>query len=233
MNDPDEAYYRAIEEEFVRRRRAPILLSPRDWALIGEWRSSGVPLRIALRGIENVFDTFERRGPTSRLINSLSYCRQEVATLYEIHAGLQSAEAGRPGEKIEGAARAVIRHLGRVARRVLEAIPAASESGLDPLVGALSTAASELKRLRKSVRGGDLDLQKLEKEMRRLDSMVLEAVRASLDADETSRIETLVERRLADQAARMTASAMESTRRASLAVALRNRCALPRLSLFD
>src|SRR5205809_13693 len=43
------AYYRAVEEAFVRRRGAAMLLSPRDWSLIGEWIDVGVPLRVARR----------------------------------------------------------------------------------------------------------------------------------------------------------------------------------------
>ncbi len=63
MSEPGEAgdYYRAVEEEFLRRRGAPLLLSPRDWALIGDWQAAGIPLRIVLQGIANVFDAFERR----------------------------------------------------------------------------------------------------------------------------------------------------------------------------
>ena len=66
-------YYRAIEEEFVRRRGAALLLSPRDWTLIGTWHEAGIPLRIVLQGIASVFDAFERRAPAGRRINSLSY----------------------------------------------------------------------------------------------------------------------------------------------------------------
>ena len=53
------AYYRAVEEAFVRRRGAAMLLSPRDWSLIGEWIDVGVPLRVVLQAIDNIFDAFE------------------------------------------------------------------------------------------------------------------------------------------------------------------------------
>src|SRR3989454_7723003 len=96
---PGEAadqYFGAIEEEFVRGRGAAMLLSPRDWSLIGEWKEAGVPLRVVLQGITNVFDSFAGRAPTGRRINSLSYCRQEVQVLHEIYRSLHAVEAGRP-----------------------------------------------------------------------------------------------------------------------------------------
>src|SRR4029077_10459400 len=55
-----DEYFRAVEEEFVRRRGAAMLLSPRDWSLIGEWQEAGVPLRVVLQAINNIFDAFER-----------------------------------------------------------------------------------------------------------------------------------------------------------------------------
>ncbi|HXH27588.1 MAG TPA: hypothetical protein VNL37_00990, partial [Candidatus Polarisedimenticolia bacterium] len=61
--DDEEPYFRAIEAEFVRRRGAAMLLSPRDWALMGTWHRSGVPLRVVLQAIGNVSDAFERRAP--------------------------------------------------------------------------------------------------------------------------------------------------------------------------
>ncbi|MFQ5876114.1 MAG: hypothetical protein ACE5JH_00245 [Acidobacteriota bacterium] len=225
----DEAYYRAIEEEFVRRRRAPILLSPRDWALIGEWRREGVPLRVA-----NVFDAFERRAPAARRINSLSYCRQEVATLHDIHRSLHGVESGRPAAGGgTGVDAALVRHLGRITRRVRKSMALASEAGLDALVAALASAAAEIRRLRRAVKAGDLDPQRLEDEMRGLDEMVLEAARRSLSPAELRRIEAEVDARLRERADRMTAGALDATRRSHVAHLLRQRCRIPRRTLFD
>src|SRR5262245_7733792 len=150
MTAPDGAdpYFQAIEEAFNRRRAAPHLLSPRDWALIDSWQRARIPLRIVLQGIDNAFDAWARRPPTARRINSLSYCRQEVLALHELYLGLHGAEAARPDEaRAVHPAKALARHLGRLARRVKEAMGAASAGGLDPLVGALAEAAAEIKRM--------------------------------------------------------------------------------------
>lgn len=75
-------YYTEIEEAFVRRRGKNLLLSPIDWAMIEGWQERGIPLHVALRGIENVFDGFDKK-PGPRTIKGLLYCREEIEAQYE------------------------------------------------------------------------------------------------------------------------------------------------------
>ena len=235
---PDEApdeYCRTIEEEFVRRRGASMLLSPRDWGLIGEWKAAGIPLRVVLQGIHNIFDAFERRAPKGRRINSLSYCRQEIASLHEVYRTLHAVEAGRPaaaGQEGSGNA-AVIRHLGRLYRSVRAAMATASEAGRDPLVGCLARVAAELKRLRKDIKGGAFEPQGLEDQLRRFDDEVLEAARASLPSETLARIDAGPGIALSPALGRMTPEARDRTSRFHQERLIREVCALPRLTLFD
>jgi hypothetical protein len=233
-DSPDE-YYRTIEAEFVRRRGASMLLSPRDWALIGDWQKAGIPLRIVLQGIDNVFDAFDRRPPAARRINSLSYCRQEVLSLQELSLHLQAAGAGRPGfgEDTSARDRAIARHLGRLARSVREAMATASQSRSDSLVGALAMVSSELKRLRREVKQGAFDPARWELELGRLDQVLIEGARSSLSKEEDRLEETLVDKALSAERARMTPEAYGATRKALLGRSLRARYRLPRLTLFE
>ena len=230
-------YFNAIEEAFSRRRGAPLLLSPRDWALIGEWQRRGIPLRIVLQGIENCFDTFERRSPGARRINSLTYCRQEVLSLFDLYLGLQGAAAGRPGEgpasSVPASAGVVVRHLGRLARRAKEAMAHASSSHHDALVGSLAGAAAELRRMKKAIVAGPPAPQTLERDLARLDSELLAAARDALGPEETERIEQEAATALGTARDRMTPEARDTTHRAAAARLLRRRCHLPRLTLFE
>jgi hypothetical protein len=230
--DHEDPYFRAVEEEFVRRRGAALLLSPRDWALIGEWKEAGVPLRVVLQGIGNVFDAFERRAPAGRRINSLSYCRQEVVSLNDLYHVLHAAEAGRPDPSADPAA-AVGRHLNRLARQVRAAMIAASRTGRDALVGPLAGVAAEMKRLRVEVKEGRVDPRGLEDRLRRLDEEILSAARASMPRDDLKALEAEIDRDLGPAALRMTSEAGERTRKALLARRLRSWAVLPRLTLFD
>ena len=74
----EAAYYQTIEEFFVARRGDPLLLSNADWLLIRKWRRSGLPLRIALRGIGDALDGHAHSWGRKRKVGSLAYCAAEV-----------------------------------------------------------------------------------------------------------------------------------------------------------
>jgi len=229
-----DAYYRAVEEEFVRRRGAAMLLSPRDWSLIGEWKEADVPLRVVLQAINNIFDAFERRAPAGRRINSLSYCKQEVLALHDLYRTLRAVEAGRPQGPDEAAGRAAaVRHLGRLARQIRVSMTGASEARRDRLVASLARVGAELKHVRKEIRDGVLEPRALEDRLRGLDEELIQAVRASLPAEEVASLEERAARTLGSSGGRMSAEARERTRLAHEARLLREAAGLPRLTLFD
>ncbi len=237
MNAADDAdeYVRAIEEEFVRRRGAALLLSPKDWALIGSWREADIPLRLVLQAITNVFDNFVLRASSGRRINSLSYCRQEVLALHDLYKSLRGVEAGRPAEDVTAPAtgRLLARHLGRLHRRVRQAMARASEDGRDALVAALALCGSELKRQRAGARAGSIDPLRLDAELRALDARLLDAGRIALPQEAIDTIEAQADRALASERSRMTVEAYDATRAAFVARSMRERFAFPRLTLFD
>ena len=86
-------YFTEIEEQFQRRRGGILLLSTLDWALIETWKDAGIPLEAVLRGIDGAFDAYEKR-PTTRKVNSLAYCAQEVLAAAE---EMKEAAVGAPG----------------------------------------------------------------------------------------------------------------------------------------
>jgi hypothetical protein len=72
-------YFTEIEEHFQRARGTRLfLLSPLDWALIENWKNSGVPLEAVLKGIDDTFEKWRSRKVKRRMINSLAYCAQAV-----------------------------------------------------------------------------------------------------------------------------------------------------------
>jgi hypothetical protein len=230
--DPDP-YFQAIEEAFSRRRGAPLLLSPRDWALIDGFRRDGVPLRIVLLGIDNVFDAFARRQPGARRINSLAYCRQEILGLHEIHLGLQGVAAGSPaGTAAPDPSRALRRYLARLAKELREALAGASAAGRDALVGPIAEALAVVRREHAALKSASADAAAIERTLAALDARLLEAAAAALPAAERSAIEEETERTLGEAATRMRPEARESTRAAARARLVRRRAGLPRLTLF-
>src|SRR6476660_5146422 len=57
------------------------MLSPLDWALIESWKERGVPLHVALGGIEHSFDSHEAK-KQKRTVKTLLYCQEEVEAQY-------------------------------------------------------------------------------------------------------------------------------------------------------
>src|ERR671932_2711330 len=94
-------YFTEIEDTFIRRRGRSLLLSPMDWALIESWKEMGIPLHVALRGIERAFDSYEAR-PRKRSVKSLFYCQEEVEAQFaewlQSRHGAATTEAGAAAE---------------------------------------------------------------------------------------------------------------------------------------
>lgn len=98
-------YFTEIEETFVRRRGKHLLLGPVDWALIEAWKERGVPLHVALSGIERTFDSHDAKLRRHRSIKTLLYCQEEVEAQFaewgesQLGAGeARRVEDARPAE---------------------------------------------------------------------------------------------------------------------------------------
>jgi hypothetical protein len=78
-------YFTEVEEHFLRRRGKHMHVSPLDWALIATWRDSGIPLHVALRGIDIAMDTFFARPRGRRYVGTLFYCHDPVMEEYARH----------------------------------------------------------------------------------------------------------------------------------------------------
>ncbi len=74
-------YFTEVEEHFQRARGTGLfLLSPLDWALIEQWKNSGVPLEAALRGIDAAFEKWKTKRNRTQMVNSIAYCTQAVTS---------------------------------------------------------------------------------------------------------------------------------------------------------
>jgi hypothetical protein len=90
-------YFTEIEETFVRRRGRHLMLSSKDWVLIESWKDKGIPLHVAIRAIEAVFDDSDRRRGS---VTSLAYCSKAVDADF---AEWSTAQVGASSEEPEAA----------------------------------------------------------------------------------------------------------------------------------
>src|SRR6266705_3955946 len=93
-------FYAAAEAAFIRRRGTPFLLSPKDFALLKEWRALGMPGEAIEQGIEDAFSRREVRKTTGG-INSLAYCRDAVLAAWERRAQVRVGRGGRGEGAVE------------------------------------------------------------------------------------------------------------------------------------
>jgi hypothetical protein len=216
--EADRAYYAGVEAAFIRRRGTPFLLSPKDFALVKEWRGLGIPIDVVERGIDEAFSRREERGGAGR-VNALSYCRDAVLVAWERAAETSVGKGvGRSDAPADTAA--ALERLSSVLADVSRRHP--------ELAAVLDTALRSLERLQKAGRPADAvesSLARLDKKLAgELYDAVPELTRAAIDGE--------VRRLLENARVRMDDATAEKTARALRRRAVRETLALPRLTLL-
>jgi hypothetical protein len=215
--EEDRRYYQAAEAAFVRRRGTPFLLSPRDFALLKQWRALAVPIEAVEQGIDEAFSRREEREARGR-VNSLSYCADAVLEAWERRAEMSVGRGGTPGAPPD-----VTRAIAGLEARLLEVA-----RGRPDLGAPLEAAARSLQRLGKSGKSAE----DVEASLARLDNRVAQALADALPASEKESLARGVEASLARVSGAMEAGAAERTARALMRRALRDHLGLPRLTLL-
>src|SRR6185369_5809960 len=105
MDAATQAYFRAVEEHFIRRRGRPLLLSPADVRRVGEWHAAGIPLATVVEGIDIHFDRMERRGRAPRRAVTLAFVDDDVLDAW---AGARHRRTGRGAPAGEAAPAAAL-----------------------------------------------------------------------------------------------------------------------------
>ncbi|HJQ32900.1 MAG TPA: hypothetical protein VJ866_12000 [Pyrinomonadaceae bacterium] len=252
-------YFTEVEDAFIRRRGRHLLLSPLDWALIESWKEMGVPLHVALRGIEKAFDSYESK-PRKRSVKTLMYCQEEVEAQYaewlESQTGARADASGANAEgggSNEGGAGVVDKggaegadagaslpfpreviaaHLSDCRAELRRAAEKRS-AGAEALKEALARAAARLEELASDFeRSARPNAELLESSLTDLEGLIDRALRSSLPEDEVSAARASAEEQLRPYRARMERATYEQTLDNLLAKALRERAGVPRLSLF-
>jgi hypothetical protein len=216
--EADREFYAAAESAFIRRRGTPFLLSPRDFALLKEWRGLGVPIEAIEQGIDEAFSRRQERGATGR-INSLSYCRDAVLLAWERRAETSLGRgAGRttPEPEIGATLSALEERLGELASRRPELSPA------------LESARRAVGRLGSSGKAAG----EIEVSLARLDKKLAGALLETLPDTDRLAISEEASARLAAARAKMDDVAALRTLHALERRLLRERLDLPRLTLL-
>ncbi len=211
MGEPetdDHAYFQAIEEIFVRLRGAPLLLSPADWQVARRWHRDGVPLDLVRRALEEVFAKRKERGAKGR-ISSLRYCAPAVEAAWS-----DLRELTAPGERL--------------------AAPAFDPSlRLRALAAALPPDLASRGELAERILSLTGDPQEIEASLAVLDREMIAGAATALAEPLRSEVEAAVEKTVSGLRGRLPAEELERSRERLTWQVLRQRLALPVLSLFS
>lgn len=238
------SYFTEIEDTFIRRRGRHLHLSPLDWALMESWKEMGIPLHVALRGIEHAFDSYEAK-PRKRSVKTLLYCQEEVEAQFAewLESQVGSGEEGKNGERaLEKAIDdsqlpfprgVILEHLEHARTALLGICDERKKSRKDDFCDALSRAATRLKELEEDFASAARpDAERLEDSLTSLEKMLDEALRVSIPSRELATARTAAAEQLQPYRARMERAVFEQTLENLLLKRLRDAHGLPRLSLF-
>ncbi|QYO65511.1 hypothetical protein [Leptolyngbya sp. 7M] len=217
-------YFTEIEDTFVRRRGKNLLLSPLDWAMIETWQERGIPLHIVLRGIETVFDNFEKN-PRPRTIKSLVFCKEEVEALFQEWAATQIGKAeGVPvdGNENDLSREVIRRHISSLIEKLREVA--------EPRLGeAIDRATKRLIELNETMADRP---EQIDGALSDIEGMLEEAMLSNIESVHLKKIEKEVAGELRQYKSHMEKSSYQRTHKLMLLKRLREHYNIPRLTLF-
>ena len=196
-------YFNEIEAHFAMRRGTPFVLSAKDWALMKKWHDEGVPLPVVIEAIDTVFEKNETSG-RRKVISSLSYCRHAVKELWDDRKNLYVGGDEMTPE--------------RAPQEILDALAAQLET---TTLGA--PFAPRVRALSGSVPKIEQQLLDLEREL--IDTAI------ATEPAEVENMRAEIAAAMGDTA-RIDAATVSRTIEANLRRLVRERFALPRLTLF-
>jgi hypothetical protein len=213
-------YFTEIEEHFQKVRGTSLFrLSPLDWALVGAWKDSGVPLEAVLRGIDAAFEKWRGRKSKIQLVNSLAFCAQAVLTEAQRMAGTAA-----PARHRESAPPFPLDDLRDYLVRNAAAVRQA---------GALyDEIASALERIAAQAETQYQDLEELERRLTVLEEKMLAAARSRQSEEQLLEARRQLEAQLRPYRSKMSAGHLALLEKQYLERNLLEKGNLPRLSLF-
>lgn len=203
------------------------MLSPLDWAMVESWKERGIPLRIAVRAVETVFDRVDQQPNKARSIKSLSYCRDEVEAQYEEWLAAQVGKTNDTENENANSEKETedktVEHLSNLCSKITEA------KVTDSVRKILNGVSDKLEDLKTS----NFDSESIEKSLGGLETKIDNALLENTDKNLLAKIEDEIEKDLASYKSKMEDEVYTRTFELMLLKKLREEANVPRLSLFS
>ena len=235
MNDPAR-YVRDIEAYLCQKNGGHLIrvVGP-AFELVRGWASAGVPLKVALRGIDRCCQRRQARAGRRRPIR-IEFCEADVLDAFDewrraVGVATQTADhgSGPPGEPAPARKPALAAHIDRAIARLahLRGVGSAStplHHEIDRVIRALEEIVPTAARVRGEARAA------IASELARLDGALLDTAVADLDGPRVATLRAEAADELAPFGTRMPADARARAREAAFRRLVREAAGLPTLT---
>jgi len=234
-----EDYCRQVEAHLCRKNDGHLIriVGPAFEQVCG-WAVRGVPLNVAMRGIDRYFERYYAKGPRRRPVR-VEFCEADVMDVFDewrralgitvadaVHADDPTVTADSVPASPAQTHRheSLPAHLERVVAR-LTALRAGEDRSLDATLDAIVSEIDLARAGAKAIRGDAR--QTLIERLRALDRQLLDAAVAQCDAHTMTALTAEADADLAPFRGRMAPETYEQSRRAAIDRLLRERRRLP------
>ena len=138
----EEEYFKMIEDYFVQKRGNPMLLSPKEWALIREWHEASIPEDIVIRAIDRGFE--KKKEDDEKVSLSLNYFRRIVKSEYKRYLKSQEGLGAEKKESKEETSANIEHYLERLIIALEESTKQASLNGNQAMADLLQGCRAKL-----------------------------------------------------------------------------------------
>ena len=210
-------YCRELEAYLCRKNGGHLvrIVGP-SFETVKGWAEQGIPLKIALRGIDRCCERAQARGGRRRPMR-IEFCEADVLAMFDdwrralgVNAGQVSESA--PDDELQAGPRkgSLASHIERGVARLLAVRTAAPDPAFD---GVIATIIGDLDRLAEGARSlrGDAREYVLAR-LAALDAQLLAAARSKVDPRTSAALQREAEAELAGFSSRMTAEALTRSR---------------------
>jgi hypothetical protein len=234
---PIDEYCREIETYLCRKNDGHLIrvVGP-SFEIVSGWAEQGVPIKIALAGIDRYFERYYRKGPRRRPVK-IDFCDADVLDVFDEWrraTGVQSTVTDEPsaiGHEPSAISHqpSLPKHLERVLLKLTQA--RASGSLGDAFDALIDRAAAELDAARGKAGGlrGEARQALLER-LTALDAELMQHARATLDEPTRAALARAADVELAPFKAGMNADAFARAHQAALDRLVRERIKLPTIA---
>ena len=225
-------YFTEIEEHFQSLRGKATLLSPLDWSLIESFQEAGIPVETVLRGLDRVFEKYERRKNRVRKINSLAYCTQAILAEYErqkesvVGKGSQPRTGGTDRENL-------IQLIENACERLQFAIGQLQDRATRSPIEILEDVMKSLQNIKTEVAAQEcVDYENLELRLSTLEDKILASLVSSLSDEALMALRTQISQEIGRHKRGLKAEQIAMLEKKMINKKIFEQFAVPRLSLF-